>query len=235
MARALSHLHSIIRGSIAGVTYLANQYHQIVIRQRTAPVQPNTDLQTSIRSAMTGANDGWLALTDAQRTAWDLYADGLLWPGPLGPYTVTGRLCMMAMKMLRLFIFWNGYAVPAGPDTAPPMLLGFYNLANVKATTFSPAASTGVAVTFTPEAAVDACVIVEISPPFQPSRKRYKGPWDTSRTQAVVAGAPASYIMNFSDLNVDAIYFLRVRAVADDAPGRVSPEFVVRAVAVTNL
>ncbi|MBA7673100.1 hypothetical protein ES703_81288 [subsurface metagenome] len=183
---------------------------------------------------MTGANDEWLALSPGEQHNWQLYADGLQWPGPLGPYTCTGRLCMMAMRMLRLFITINGYAVPSGPNTAPGMLLGFYNLKNVKSATFTPAGSTGVSVTFQPENAIDACVLVEISPPFQPSRKRYKGPWDTSRTQATIAVAPAVFIMDFSGLTPDAVYFMRVRAVADDAPGRVSPEFIVRAVAVTN-
>lgn len=234
MARALSQVYTIIRGSVGGLTYLSNQFHQIVIRARTAPVQPNTTLQTAVRSSMTAANNAWLNLTDVQRNAWDQYATGLPWPGPLGSYTVTGRLCMMAMKILREFIETMGYAVPTGPDTAPNLLMGFYNLSNVKATTFTPVSDTGVSVQYTTEAVDDCLVLAELSPPFPVTRMRYKGPWDTSHNQVDTGSAPSSNVIDFGGLNDGAVYFIRLRAVSDDAPGRISPEFIIRAIAVTN-
>lgn len=234
MARVLSHLHSIMRGSIAGVTYFANQYHQILIRARTAPVQPNTPQQTLIRSAMTGANDGWIQLTTGEHTAWANYAMLTQWPGPLGPYTITGRLCYIAMKALRLFITTAGYAIPSGPDTAPAPLTGFYNLKNVSCAAFVVPGQTGIAVSLATEVAQDACVLYELSPPMPPTRFRFKGPWDTSLNQAHIHVKNTVPIINFVNLAPDSAYFVRVKAVADDAPGRVSPEFIIRCLSVTN-
>lgn len=229
MARIISPVWSIIRGSIGGTTYLANQFHQIVARARTAPVQPNTTPQTIIRGALEAASDLWANETDVIRQAWDLYAKGTPFSGPLGPYTVPGRQIYIAGAALSIYITNSGLALPS-LDTSPPWGSGFMNLKNVvPATPIGP--GTGIAVSIGAEVLTDAAVLVEISRAFTPSRYRYKGPWDVSRIAAAIIPKNTTVLVEFLGLQADSIYFTRVKGVADDAPCRVSAEFINRHVA----
>jgi len=64
-------------GSIAGNTYARNRYGNYV-RARTKPVNPKTDRQSVIRTAMQLLTTRWAqTLTAAQRTAWNLYASNV--------------------------------------------------------------------------------------------------------------------------------------------------------------
>jgi len=229
MAKILSSPWSIIRGSIAGTTYLANQFHQIVARARTAPVQPNTIYQTHIRSALNAASDVWANLTSAVRLQWEMYANGLEWPGPLGPYTCPGRQVFIAGRSLQEYVNTRGLAVPTMVTTAPSTMLGFYNLKNVGCSA-PTTPGTGVAVSFTTETATDALVYAEISQAFSPARYRYKGPWESASAQASVVPMATSGLIEFLGLEDGAIYFIRLKAVADDAPPRVSCEYIVRCI-----
>jgi len=71
-------------GSIAGNTFARNRYGNYV-RARTKPTNPNTDRQTSIRSAMADITTRWAqTLTSAQRTAWNLYGSNVVMQNRLG-------------------------------------------------------------------------------------------------------------------------------------------------------
>lgn len=234
MARFLSQVVTIMRGSVGGITYTANQFHQLVARARTAPVQPNTTPQTIARNSMSGAADAWNQLTEGEQNSWDSYAGATPYPGPLGPYTVSGRDIFVAMKQFRLYLLNQMLIAPSGPETAPAPLSGFYNISNFAPADFAPASSTGVSVGFSAEKTVDAAWMVSISPGFPPARKRYKGPWFTPSAKAGILVKDTSVIVDFDGLVADARYFLRLRAVSDAAPGRISPEFIVNAIAVTN-
>jgi hypothetical protein len=232
--RFLSQVYTIARGSVGGITYTANQFYQLIARARTAPVQPNTEDQAAVRSAMTAAADAWTNLSGSEQNLWELYGAATKWPGPLGEHTISGRLCFMAGYILARYVSDQGYASPTIDTSAPAQLDGFYNLKSVSSAPFVTASSTGVSVTFTSETAVDACVLVEISPGFPITRRRYKGPWNTASSQAVILSAPSSVVVDFTGLSAGTRYFMRVKAVADDAPLRVSPEFIVNSIAVTN-
>ncbi len=71
-------------GSIAGNTYARNRYGNYV-RARTKPVNPKTDRQSVIRTAMQLLTTRWAqTLTAAQRTAWNLYASNVNMTNRLG-------------------------------------------------------------------------------------------------------------------------------------------------------
>lgn len=71
-------------GSIAGNTYARNRSGNYV-RARTIPVNPNTQRQDVIRSAIAFLSDRWAAtLTAPQRTAWNLYGDSVNMKNRLG-------------------------------------------------------------------------------------------------------------------------------------------------------
>lgn len=71
-------------GSIAGNTHARNRYGNY-IRARTKPINPNTDNQVAVRSALTLLVERWSeTLTTAQRTAWNLYGASVSMKNKLG-------------------------------------------------------------------------------------------------------------------------------------------------------
>jgi len=71
-------------GSIAGNTFARNHYGSYV-RARTKPVNPRSTDQNLIRSALTALTYKWAQiLTDAQRTAWNLYGASVAMKNKLG-------------------------------------------------------------------------------------------------------------------------------------------------------
>lgn len=71
-------------GSIAGTTFARNRYGNYA-RARTKPVNPNTDRQQEVRSAVAFLADRWSQTLDAaQRTAWNLYASNVTMKNRLG-------------------------------------------------------------------------------------------------------------------------------------------------------
>lgn len=231
MARIISPVWSIIRGSIGGITYLSNQFHQIVARARTAPVQPNTNAQTLIRGALEFASDAWLGLTEAAQTAWDLFARGTPFSGPLGPYTVPGRQMFIAGCSLSSYISASGFAVTE-LDTTPPIGTGFLTLKNVRPVA-PTGPGTGIAVSIGADTLADCACLVEISRAFTTARKRFKGPWDISKCKAVIIPQNSTVLVEFLGLEEAAVYFTRVKAVADNFPCRISAAFINRHVAET--
>lgn len=84
MALCRSHLFSQMVGSVAGITYFFNRYGSIIARNRTVPVDPGTAPQIAIRARMAAAMSAWQGMTEAQRDAWTIFADGTPWVNSLG-------------------------------------------------------------------------------------------------------------------------------------------------------
>lgn len=73
-----------ISGSAAGVTGSRNRFGWY-LRARTPPVNPNSSRQMFARAVFTYVAGLWSSLlTQAQRDAWDQYADAIVWKGSLG-------------------------------------------------------------------------------------------------------------------------------------------------------
>lgn len=79
-----SSLISEASGSVGGSTYSRNRYG-MYIRNRSIPVQPNTDRQAAAKSRFSQASARWNEfLTQAQRTAWNLYGASVAMLNKLG-------------------------------------------------------------------------------------------------------------------------------------------------------
>lgn len=71
-------------GSIQGNTFSHNRFGPYV-RNRTTPVNPQSDRQTTVRQALALLTVQWSdTLTQAQRDAWDLYAESVAMIGKFG-------------------------------------------------------------------------------------------------------------------------------------------------------
>lgn len=234
MARMLSQIATVIRGSVGGITYTANQFHAIIMRARVSPVQPNTTAQQLARLALSTAQGTWLTLTQVVRDAWETYSRNLFRSGPVGTYTVPGRQSFIAGRALQNYVNDRGLAVPNFDTSAPPVFGGFY-LPERIVTALPPALQTGVAISYTSEALVDALVMVQIAGPFPETVRRYKGPWNTGQEQAQIVVMATSALISFDGLTVGDIFFMRVSSVADAASPRSAAPVILRMAAIVGV
>lgn len=73
-----------VSGSIGGTTYSHNR-SGAYRRNRSVPVNPNTDRQVAVRNAVRSIAIAWdLTLSQIQRNAWETYAKNITWKNRLG-------------------------------------------------------------------------------------------------------------------------------------------------------
>lgn len=73
-----------ISGSIGGTVWSHNRFGAYK-RNRSIPVNPNTDRQVAVRNAVRALMVAWEnTLTQPQRDAWEVYADNVPWQNRLG-------------------------------------------------------------------------------------------------------------------------------------------------------
>jgi len=230
MAKALSALVTVIRGSIGGVTFSSNQFAAIIARAKTSPVNPKTVAQALIRSGLSAGSQEWDNLDDAERQAWEDYAATLTFTGPLGSYTVPGRQVMAGN--VAAFLRGNALlAVPEAPIYTAPTIPGFANFSDVKPN--SPTATTGIAVNIGNPMNEDAYALVQRSVAFNPSRTRFKGPFLSSTSAFVLCADQTNTIFQYDDLAEGYVYFVRVRGITFTSGHRMTSEYIVRCVAET--
>lgn len=231
MARILSSPWSIIRGSIAGTTYFANQYHQIVARARTSPATLPSGNQTKIKSAFAAALGTWQSLSEAVQDDWNLFAKTCTYQGATGSYNVPGQQIFQGARALQNYVLLQAWAAPT-LVTGAPATTGFNLLGNVTPIPYV-GPGTGVSVSFQTDP-VDASMIVgSISPPLDKENLKYGGPWRVRDSQAAILPADAGSFMEFDNLLPGKIYFVRLIAVSDDIAPRISASYIVRDVAQT--
>jgi hypothetical protein len=231
MARALSILHSTIRGSIGGTTYTSNQWHQIVIRQRTAPVQPDTNYQEEIRAAFAGADSAWrIGVTDSVRQAWKCYADTCWYSGPLGPYQIPGRQMFMSNISAGKYLHMRKTAYPE-PTFAAPIIPGFLALDQLQV--LPPhAAATGFSISLRNISGETVLAWIQRSCAFNTTRQRYKGPFLPTTLDIDEIANNATGEVYFEGLTAGMIYFVQLRLISSSPPIRLSQMYTLRAEAV---
>lgn len=230
--RLLSPLASIARGSIAGLTFLANQYHQIVVRQRTAPVNPKTVTQEQMRVSFAAASVGWKALTALNRTKWADYALTVDYPGPLGDYNITGRNIYMANLSMVHYVNARGLQVIVVNDD-PPSIPGVPSWLDVN--TDAPSVpGDGLSINFGNPGPEDMSYYITISPPQSPSRDRYKGPWSSGTAQSAEVASAATANVDFLTLQVGAKYFVRLKGFTTENEVRSTFEIIQSHIAETT-
>lgn len=218
MARLLSQNAVIIRGSIGGITYSANQFHQIIARARTSPAQFPSNLQTQFRASFAAACLDWAVLTPPQRAAWDLFAPSIPYTGPLGSYVVNGREIFLGARTL---VRYYNVRFLASLTLLPgaPVLPGRY--AMLAAYIGPPAlAATGFRLYLTNSGAQPVAYIVNCSKPFLQTRLKWKGPWDSAQQKnGTLAPGAAALAISFTAPAIDLAYFVEITAVTASVVG----------------
>ncbi|MCK5318291.1 MAG: hypothetical protein KAJ55_10265 [Anaerolineales bacterium] len=226
MAKILSQVWSSISGSVGGITYFNGPHHAILARARVAPVQPGSTFQSQMRASMNGASIQWEALSEAEQILWEAYAETCTFQGKQGTYQVTGRTLYMAGRSLQIYAATRGLYVPAVVGTAP-VTTGFLLPSGFNLT---PAVGlgTGFAIFFAADLDDDTAFFTQISGVKSKQRHFWKGPWNTRDVKMTVVAAGAVGSVDYLNLQDGGIYFVRVKAVADDASPRVSQEWFGR-------
>lgn len=132
-------------GSLASMVFSHNRGGQY-IRQRTIPTNPNSDFQQAIRSLVSQLTSAWQSvLTEAQRAAWDAYAElvPLLDPlggtrnvGGLGMY-IRGNVARLQAADASLTRIDDGPTIYNLGDFTPPGITSITASTKVMITTFS--------------------------------------------------------------------------------------------------
>jgi len=181
--RVQSPIFNIMRGSVAGTTYTANQFHQIIGRARTAPVQPNTNFQSTIRTALAEASSRWRAMSDAARHFWYTYGLGVYYEGPLGPYRPGGRLLFVGQWALRRYLFARGLH-PDPPLSFWPIWPGRLNVL-ISVGIFTTPAETGITVHIDNPGPEKITAFINISHAMDGTVNFWKGPYNTRDAKAI--------------------------------------------------
>lgn len=203
-----------LSGSVGGVTASHNRYGQY-LRNRTVPVNPNTDRQQAVREAFATATTSWRDLTNAQREAWTAYANQTPVLNRLGEsVTLTGQA---------MYVRTNAWLLAAGyallPDAPPSPGLATLTIdrdqINVDASTatISVAGTTGTVT----EAAL------QIGPPLSAGKTFFKGPY-TFVASSTNTGGGYSFAVP-ADIRYGVLVTGQrrpIRMAGQDADGRLS-------------
>jgi len=235
MAKFLSQVYTSIRGKVGGIVYTKNSFAGLVARAFTSPTNPKTEGQELIRTSFAEASATWEALSQADRDLWEAYAATLDYQGPHGSYKLPGRQVFMGTYSLAKFIDnVGGSSISVGDD--PPVIAGFENIGAVIPGTYTTVSSTGVAVDIGNPNAYDLVAIVQRSVAFNPTKNSYDGPYVFEYTEChdITASSTTTVLIETDVGTAGQAIFLKVRLITEAAPHRITNDFNIRTIAVTN-
>lgn len=234
MARMDSIVAANIRGSVGGLTFTRSRTHAIVLRARTAPVNFETNNRTNIRSSMAYAAALWTGLSDADKVGWATYAQSLTYTDPVdGGYSPTGRQAFVACIQRARYANNRGISdVVIGTDF--PVIPGFFNV-DTPTVGAPSAAGTGLGITLNNSTSEDAVFMVQISRAFLPARNQWKGPWNPLFYVGEAVPTSTGTTLDVTSLTEGYAYFLKIAAITDAEPLRISTTWYLRGIAETTV
>ena len=234
MAKGNSHIFSVLRGSVGGITYLSGRNNAIVARQRTSPIQPNSQFQSLSKVAFASAVAAWEDATDQQREDWAAYAQTVTFTGPLGPYQPSGRdLAIAQFQMAAFGVSTGGVIIIGDPDMVPPVAAGRLALDAVVIGGLA-APGTGISLSFDNNNGESVIAITRRSLQQSSARNFFKGPFIANSIFGTTVADGNSGTAEYTGLVEDGVYFIHVRLLSSASPRRYSNDFIFRAVAETN-
>ena len=225
MAKVKSHLFSIMRGSVGGINYTANQYHQIIARNRTSPVNPRTNKQSMVRSSFSEALAQWVNLSISAQTAWNDWASLVTFTGPLGEYQISGRNAFI------MHLAPSNYlrALPAPDHVASQSVPAVYGMMPIGwIQQFAPSdAGTGIDISVVNDDDYEKIALVTLSPVLISQRRSYQGPWSTAEPTKTVIVASSATLIKIRGLEEDRFYAVRLRFLRNDGvKAGISAEYI---------
>lgn len=218
MALIKSSVIASASGSVGGTVYSRNR-GGMYIRNRSVPVNPNTEDQIRARQDLGQSSTAWRALTQAVRDTWVDYAAATPWFNKLGDAIVlTGQQAFCGCSALAKLL---GLSVPATAPAVP----GRSGI-NVTAVTLSVAGDAEVVYSGTNNwTANGGGLALFLGRPVSAGVASYKGPWTYQGPVLGAAVPPASpQVVPCSGLIEGQVRFVRVRGF--DSTGRWSSDVI---------
>jgi len=182
---------SAMSGKQGGTVASRNRYGQY-FRQFAVPVNPATSSQTSARSRLTVASQGWRTLTDGQRALWKDYADLTPVLNRVGdPIILSGQAMYVKVNAFRLQV------LSLGLQATPPPTPGLAPLPNAGSFDWQIDVSDGLIIgspsVWTDLALLsqgDAILEMRISPALSAGTRFFNGPFQSAITpsQGLISG-----------------------------------------------
>ncbi len=98
MAKFTSHIVTGASGSVGGTTYAKNR-NGMYLRAKTAPTQPRSAAQDTVRSSFTGSAQAWRGLSETQRAGWQALGTQVKTTDSLGQSsTLTGAQMHLSLN-----------------------------------------------------------------------------------------------------------------------------------------
>jgi len=235
MAKVKSTLFSMMRGSIAGTTFLAGPTCAIIARTRTVPVNPSTNYQDMVRFlSWQPTTVDWNTISPARRTGWAAWARTVTIEGPQGPYNPTGRAIFIGIHTLRHYLIERGaaFAAPIPPATTfdPPTVPGLIATPRVVQGVFPAGGGVRLVITNLSTESLNVYAVPSIG--YNPARSFFKGPFFTpSLNVQQLLPAPGQVNLDFGGLTTGLAYFFMVRGISYGAPHRETPCAIIRCIA----
>lgn len=231
MAKGLSQVFTVIRGSTGGVVYTANRGGAIITRARVTPVNTVTPPRTQIKSDFTTIVAAWEDLSEADREGWNQYALSLYRTSPVGTRQYSGREAFMATMVFGQNCYSKGLLLTP-PETDPPLDFGFLPI-SLQGYEILSAPGTGFQIVGTNISSHDVYVVTGMTGPVPATRHSFKGPYlaDSFASTSVDAGDPIA--IPITGLVANDWHFVKVRAITKVKPFIISQEVVFRCQATT--
>lgn len=168
MAKVESMLFSVMRGSIAGTTYRMGRGGGIIATSKPFPTNPSSPGQVFLRGTLTGLSGQWLALSDAQRAAWNAFAAAL-------PTFIDGRTAFIAClsKAFWAYFLPDVPAIKPGIDYSAPSIASGFAIGDFLVTpyaTIGPPPKHGVKITYLMSDLEEGFLNVQWAGPFNKTR-----------------------------------------------------------------
>lgn len=205
-----------LSGSVGGVVASHNRGGQY-LRNRSIPVNTNTDLQQLVRGFLTAASQTWRTLTDAQRGGWTAYAASTPVLNRLGEsITLSGH---------GMYVRCNAFRLSAGGSqvTSAPPVPGSVDLGGSR--TIVASAASGISFTCT-GATADSFTLISYGPPQSPGVQFFRAPYSLfARATMTATGFAATSPVGFRYGGLVVGELRPVRIASCNADGRLSDTF----------
>lgn len=214
MAKILSQVDTVRRGSVGGVTYTANSYSAIIARARVVPVNPQTKWQNGLRGAFKASSDRYRDLLTAQeREDWKFAATNFPYSGPLGTYYIPGRNLFIAAKTYRAFVVSQAL-FPTLLDLDTILLAGGWFFSGTVNVVPPSDAGTGFDIQFVRlQPGVNAVSTAQISPAQLPTVNYFTGPFMPEPNNATLTPGGTSTLLKIRGKAEGMRYFIKTRSI----------------------
>jgi hypothetical protein len=184
-----------VSGSIAGTTHARNRFGNY-IRARTKPVNPNSQLQSAIRDALSYLTNQWSAvLSTSQRLAWAAYAAAIPMKNRLGETIYLTGFNHFVRSNVAFQNTYGQYAAVGPTDLTLPAKDTLFTVAGSVATQLI----TVVYDSTQPWANLTLSTFnVYVGQPRKVSENFFAGPWKYGGAEIGVTGAPPASPFTFS-------------------------------------